>query len=107
MKNIVKKAVFSVAVIFAVCAFSPGGGITVHAQTNLEQAHQKVEERSTDVENVYNELFSGENAKKDPTFINVEDSVNKIIIKSLSNRIVIFGKYGYHSVAAYRLTYGV
>lgn len=36
MKNIVKKAVFSVAVIFAVCAFSPGGGITVHAQTNLE-----------------------------------------------------------------------
>lgn len=34
-------------------------------------------------------------------------AVNKIIIKSLSNRIVIFGKYGYHSVAAYRLTYGV
>lgn len=85
-----KKAVFSVAVIFAVCAFSPGGGITVHAQTNLEQAHQKVEERSTDVENVYNELFSGENAKKDPTFINVEDSVNKVGLTKLANGKIAF-----------------
>ena len=27
-------------------------------------------------------------------------AVNKIIIKSLSNRIVIFDKYGYHSLAS-------
>ena len=34
-------------------------------------------------------------------------AVNKIIIKSLSNRIVIFDKYGYHSLAVHRHTYGV
>ena len=34
-------------------------------------------------------------------------SGNKIIIKSLSNRIVIFDKNGYHSFAVHRDTYGV
>lgn len=34
-------------------------------------------------------------------------SCNKIIIKSLSNGIEIFDKYGYHSLAVHRRTYGV